>query len=288
VPAYAEFFVSDAHPMYVQRWSPAQEDPPRARPPQVVLVHGGVHNGVCWTTCPDGRPGWAQYLVDRGWTVYVVDWPGVGRSAGTGTLVESTADDVVNALAALVGEVGPALLIGHSIGAAMAAKVMELASEHVTGLISIAPGPHGNVPGEQPLAPIDQPITFGDDAVRRFFCNAPNFPEAAIDAYRRSLCSMSPGVFNALSARNGSQALVIGDFARVASIPKLVVAGDNDQLVVDQRSSAVAESLSARRVVVGRDWGLPGFGHMIPIETGSEAILERCLQWFTDAEASDA
>jgi hypothetical protein len=48
---------------------------------------------------------------------------------------------------------------------------------------------------------------------------------------------------------------VIEDFASMASIPKLVVAGDNDQIVTGPRSLKVAESLGARHVVVGKDWG---------------------------------
>src|SRR6267142_3593542 len=135
----SEFFVSDEHPMYVQRWGRAKDDPSLSSSSQVVLVHGGVHTGVCWTNRPDGQPGWAQYLAEHGWTAFVVDWPGVGRSAGTGTLLQSTAEHIVTALAALVRDIGPTLLLGNSIGAALAAKVMEVAPKHVTGLVSIAP-----------------------------------------------------------------------------------------------------------------------------------------------------
>jgi hypothetical protein len=60
---------------------------------------------------------------------------------------------------------------------------------------------------------------------RDFFCNAPRFPKDPIDQYRRSLCAKSPGLFNALSSTDGSGALVIDDFAAVASIPKSVIAG---------------------------------------------------------------
>jgi alpha-beta hydrolase superfamily lysophospholipase len=86
-----------------------------------------------------------------------------------------------------------------------------------------------------------------------------------------------------LNSGNGNRDLVIDDFAGIASIPKLVVAGDNDQLVTHERSTAVAESLGAPHISVGKDWGLPGFGHMIPIESGSEEILKRCLDWFANA-----
>jgi pimeloyl-ACP methyl ester carboxylesterase len=275
----AEFFVSDEHPMYVQQWGTVTSSR------RAILVHGGVHTGICWTTRPDGQPGWAQYLAERGWMAYVIDWPGVGRSSGTGTLLRSTADHIVSALVALLRETGPALLIGHSIGGAIAAKVMEVASKSVTGLISIAPAPHGNLSSNREPTPADQAIVFDDEMTRKFFCNAPRFPKDAIDQYRRSLCAMSPGVFNALSSTNGSGALVIDDFAAIASIPKLVIAGDHDQLMTKQMSSAVAESLSAPHVSVGKDWGLNGFGHMIPVESSSEEILKRCLDWFVEATA---
>ena len=281
VMPFSESFISDEHPMYVQRWSPTKNDLSSSR--RVILIHGGVHTGVCWTSAPDGQPGWAQYLAEHGWTAYVVDWPEIGRSAGTAPLLQSKAEHIVTVLAALVHDIGPTLLIGHSFGGAIAAKVMEVASKHVTGLISIAPAPHGNIPGNRPPLPNDKPIIFDEDSMRRFFCSAPNFPKESIDNYRRSLCAMSPGVFNAASSSNGSRAFVIEDFASIASIPKVVVAGDNDQLVTGPRSLAVAESLRAPHITVGKDWGLAGFGHMIPIENGSEEILKRCLSWFADS-----
>lgn len=276
---YSDFYVCDDHPMYVQRWGSAGS----AR--RVVLVHGGVHTGVCGTSRPNGQPGWAQFLAEQGWAAYVIDWPGVGRSTGTGTLLESTADHVVAALAALVREIGPALLIGHSIGAALCAKVMEFAPEHVTGLVSIAPAPHGNVDHGPPRAPLpnDQAILFDEAAMQAFFCNAPRFPIEAIEQYRRSLCGMSPGVMNALGAGSLRSDLLIEDPASVSAIPKLIVAGDNDQLVVSSMSMAIAASLGAPHITVGKDWDLNGFGHMIPIEHGSEEILMRCLDWFEAA-----
>lgn len=46
----------------------------------VVLVHGGALQGTEWLDTPDGRPGWAQRLVEAGYAVFVVDRPGHGRS----------------------------------------------------------------------------------------------------------------------------------------------------------------------------------------------------------------
>jgi pimeloyl-ACP methyl ester carboxylesterase len=64
-------------PMYVQ-W----EAPDVVRQPYpIVLVHGGGGQGTDWLGTPDGRPGWATYLVQEGYAVYVVDRPGHGRGS---------------------------------------------------------------------------------------------------------------------------------------------------------------------------------------------------------------
>ncbi|MFM0017075.1 alpha/beta hydrolase [Paraburkholderia azotifigens] len=63
-------------PMYVE-WE-APETVTRRWP--VVLMHGGGFQGTEWFDTPDGRPGWAQRLVEAGYAVLVVDRPGHGRS----------------------------------------------------------------------------------------------------------------------------------------------------------------------------------------------------------------
>jgi pimeloyl-ACP methyl ester carboxylesterase len=56
--------------------------PQRLRHPvPVVMVHGGSQTGTNFTGTPDGREGWAQFFVRRGYAVYVVDQVARGRSA---------------------------------------------------------------------------------------------------------------------------------------------------------------------------------------------------------------
>lgn len=50
------------------------------QPYPVVLVHGGTLQGTEWLDTPDGRPGWAQRLVEAGYAVLTVDRPAHGRS----------------------------------------------------------------------------------------------------------------------------------------------------------------------------------------------------------------
>lgn len=63
--------------MYVEIWEPV--NPTQQYP--IVLFHGNGQTGVDWKQTPDGRPGWAYYLVEQGYTLYMVDYPARGRSA---------------------------------------------------------------------------------------------------------------------------------------------------------------------------------------------------------------
>ena len=47
----------------------------------LVLISGTAQTAVNWMTTPDGRPGWAQYFIEQGFEVYLVDQPARGRSA---------------------------------------------------------------------------------------------------------------------------------------------------------------------------------------------------------------
>jgi pimeloyl-ACP methyl ester carboxylesterase len=45
-----------------------------------VLIPGGTLIGAHFLTTPDGREGWADYFIRRGFPVYIVDLPGRGRA----------------------------------------------------------------------------------------------------------------------------------------------------------------------------------------------------------------
>jgi pimeloyl-ACP methyl ester carboxylesterase len=63
--------------MFVQYQVPAH----RAHAYPVVLVHGQGQSGTNFLGTPDGREGWADYFLRRGYAVYVVDQAMRGRSA---------------------------------------------------------------------------------------------------------------------------------------------------------------------------------------------------------------
>ena len=55
--------------MYVDVWEPNNI----TQPYPVVLFHGNGQTGVGWQQTPDGRPGWAYYLLEQGYVLYMVD-----------------------------------------------------------------------------------------------------------------------------------------------------------------------------------------------------------------------
>lgn len=62
--------------MYVEVWVPKQV----RQPHPIVMFHGNGQTATGWQQTPDGRPGWAYYLVGQGYVVYMVDYPARGRS----------------------------------------------------------------------------------------------------------------------------------------------------------------------------------------------------------------
>jgi len=63
--------------LYVEFQIPARQ----THPWPIVMIHGGSQSGTNFTGTPDGREGWAQFFLRRGYAVYVVDQPGRGRAA---------------------------------------------------------------------------------------------------------------------------------------------------------------------------------------------------------------
>jgi pimeloyl-ACP methyl ester carboxylesterase len=64
--------------MYVEVWVPKNI---RHRYPIVFITGGGGQGAYSLLQTPDGRPGWAYDFVGQGYTVYMMDYPGQGRSA---------------------------------------------------------------------------------------------------------------------------------------------------------------------------------------------------------------
>ncbi len=54
--------------------------PKKPKALSVVMIHGMTLTGKTWETTPDGRIGWEEYFVRKGYGVYIPDQVGRGRS----------------------------------------------------------------------------------------------------------------------------------------------------------------------------------------------------------------
>jgi len=84
LPAYAPSGTITVEQMYVHYQIPLD-----AKRVPVTLIHGCCLTGKSWETTPDGRMGWDDYFVRKGYPVYVVDQVSRGRSAADPTLINS-------------------------------------------------------------------------------------------------------------------------------------------------------------------------------------------------------
>ena len=76
LPAYAPSGTIMVDQMYVRYQVPVD-----ARRLPVTLIHGCCLTGKTWETTPDGRMGWDEYFVRKGFPTYVIDQASRGRSA---------------------------------------------------------------------------------------------------------------------------------------------------------------------------------------------------------------
>ncbi|MGI4944987.1 MAG: esterase [Janthinobacterium lividum] len=78
-PGYAPTGTITVDQMYVHYQVPAGA----AGNYPLTLIHGCCLTGKSWETTPDGRMGWDEYFLRRGYPVYVIDQAWRGRSAAS-------------------------------------------------------------------------------------------------------------------------------------------------------------------------------------------------------------
>lgn len=84
LPAYAQSGTITVDQMYTRYQIPVQ-----AKDVSLVMIHGCCLTGKTWESTPDGRMGWDEYFVRRGYPTYVIDQAGRGRSAVNATAMNA-------------------------------------------------------------------------------------------------------------------------------------------------------------------------------------------------------
>jgi pimeloyl-ACP methyl ester carboxylesterase len=277
------------HPVHV---AVLKAEPSAHRPP-IVMLHGGFHDGTAYLVTPDGREGWAVNFAKRGHDVFVMDWPGHGRSPTNTSLVSLSMVDVGRSLGALLQITGPAVLLVHSAGGPIAWWVAEHFPAHVKAVVGIAPGAPANlVPVLSPeppqsfgsegaglaiYAPTDRVATVDRAFIKTFWANSARFPHDAFEAYARTVGPESPRILNE-RFNIGGRGLYVQCPETLHNLPILVMTGDSDPRHPKDVDGALAQWLKADFMWLP-DLGIVRNGHLLMLEDNHEELAGRISAW---------
>lgn len=229
------------------------------RSPVLVLVHGAGGNRLHW-------PPELRRLPDV--AVYTLDLPDHGRSEGQGCeTIQAYAEAVTDFLGA--AGIEAAVVMGHSMGGAVAQRLALDYSNKLAGLVLVATGARLRV-APSILDGIREDFDRAVDLITRYAW-APEADPALKELGREALRDAGPDV-------------LLGDFVacdrfdvmdRIEEIdsPTLVIGGTADQLTPLKYARFLAEHIPQARCVTIED-----AGHMVMLERPRE--VARAVQSF--------
>jgi len=213
----------------------------------LVLIHGAGGNLMHW-------PGELRRLPDH--TVYALDLPGHGGSAGRGRDEIVAYTEVVRAFVETLA-LPTCILVGHSMGGAIALEFGLFYPGRLAGLILIGTGARLRV-APQLLSGIlnDFAATVDLMAVWAHGDHVdPNTPRLYVRRLRELDPQVTHGDFVACDRFNRTD-----DVARIA-VPTLVICGTADRMTPVSYSSYLADQIRGAQLLI-----LPGAGHMAMLE----------------------
>ncbi len=229
--------------------------------PAIVLIHGAGGNHLFWPFNLRRLPGYR---------VYAPDLPGHGKSAGSPQpTIAAYAAAMVDWLQKLGLE--KTVLVGHSMGSAIAMRLALERPDLVTGLGLLGSSARLAV-NPALIAGASQADTFSqavDTLIQwSFSLSAP--PDLTRLAARR-MAEMPPAVlYNDFLACNSFD---LSDRLAEIHCPALVVCGEQDKMTPLSQAEHLARNLPAGRLEV-----IPGAGHMLMLE--QPLLIEEILLRF--------
>jgi pimeloyl-ACP methyl ester carboxylesterase len=225
----------------------------------VLLIHGAGENHLIW-------PAGLRRLLDT--VVYAIDLPGHGKSTGRGrSTIEEYADWVVSFMEAV--RLDQAILIGHSMGGAIAQLVGITYPDRVTGLVLVATGAKLRV-APQLLQLAEDDFGAAVELVSRWEWGALT-PDEIKQLGKQQLLQIGPTIL--LNDYRACDAFDMRERLPAIAAPVLIVAGEADQMTPLKHALFLAEQLPQAHLVI-----VPHAGHMVMLETAE--VVTRAVEEF--------
>ncbi len=234
------------------------------RYPPVVLLHGAGGSRLDWPVELRRMPG-VQ--------VWTIDLPGHGRSPGAGrTTVAEYAEDVQAFLDA--AQIERAVVVGHSMGGAIAQQLALDRSERVAGLVLIATGSKLPVEPSLPERAQATPAAVIQWVVERAW--HPATPAAQLALARERLAQTAPAVLRGDFL--ACQAFDVRGREHEIGVPVLVIGAAEDRMVRPDFSVTLAARIPGARLVM-----IEGAGHMVTLERPTE-VARAMMEWLGEQQ----
>lgn len=255
---------------------------PDADLPPMVFIHGAAGNAL------DLHGAFAGALAGRGRMVFV-DRPGAGysrRSRRTAISPQAQARTIADLIDRL--NIGPAVIVGHSFGGAVAAALAVQDPDKVAGVVFVAPATHP-WPGDAltwyyNLARLPVighgfahliAVPFGNLLYRRAVKSVfePDKPPRDYASRSATRLVLRPASFHANAADVGALNTHLRElstrYGKISS-PVTIITGDRDNVVSPElHSKGLARDIEGARLV----W-LEGRGHMLTYAATDEIVSE--------------
>ncbi len=222
-----------------------------AATPVVVCLHGAGGSHLNW-------PKEIRWL--PGAVVYLLDWPGHGRSGGAG---RQTIDQYVAVLTSFLETLSlpKAILIGHSMGGGVALQTALSHPERVRGLVLVASGARLRVAPailQGLLDDFQNTIKLISD-----LAYGPDVPDEVRQLSQELMAETSPQVMHGDFA--ACDAFDVRDRLGEVHVPTLVIGGSADRLTPIKYAQFLAQNIPGAQLVE-----VENAGHMVMLERAPE------------------